>query len=154
MWAKMEGALDSINHAIFYIGRGKQIEPEVPESLSRKLRFMRRAHSRLPELKPLQASADRIVDRVHDLKQRRHDMVHGIATRVPTGDILNVIVLRRDKQAPKGVAIDMKRMTAEDLINLFSQIVEIFELAENHFEAILPVVFAKGEHDEGSGLAD
>ena len=148
LWAKLEGILDATNQAIFHFGGGHTVEPEVPmESLNRKVRFMRRAHSQLPKLAPIKEQAATLLDEVQILKQKRHDIVHGIAKEFPTGDILEVTVSRRDKQAPRGFSLREATFSPPDLQNFSREIIKLLYLAESHFQAVLAAVMPEGTED-------
>ena len=89
-WAKLEGSLDIINDYAFANG-GKAFQDELPQSTSRKLRFMRRCHKELPQLAPLRDRVECLIDRVFQLMQRRHDIIHGIADEFPKDDLMHFV---------------------------------------------------------------
>lgn len=154
IWAKLESALDGINHVAFHLAGGQAIEREVPaESLRRKLEFMRKAHKKLEPLKPLQGEADKLIDRVHDLKQRRHEIIHGAATALPAGGLIELLVSKRDKRHPQGVRLEPKTVSTDELHDLFSQTLGLVEFAGKHFQSVLVAVGGETGEDTNNGVA-
>ena len=81
-WAITEQMLDGWVSIIFHDHGGKNIEPEIPRSLSKKVQFLKTCFKKLPTLAPLQDDALKILQNVKALSDRRHDLVHGAITSV------------------------------------------------------------------------
>lgn len=150
LWAKMEGALDACNDLAFEIG-GNAFEDKLPQALNRKLRFMRKCHNELPELSPLKAAADKLVERAHFLKKRRHDLIHGIALELPAGDIMEFLRL---SHGTEGLSIERITVTNEDLSSFAADAMDLFDLAEDHFVAMANLILVEGKKNQDGGLAD
>lgn len=151
LWAKMEGTIDACNLLVLEFGDGRSIESERPISLKRKLRFLRQCHKRLPVLSTLQNQADELIDRINNSKQRRHDLVHGVALTIPTGDVLEVMTLNPDGANPPGT---FQSFTSNDLRAFYNEVVDIFELAEDHFQAMLSPIMSNSGGDLDGGFSD
>jgi hypothetical protein len=78
-WATVELGLDFANAVTMLHAGGSEIQADLPVSLRPKLRFFRLAHSRLPALAEFSVEGGLLAQRVGDLIETRHDMIHGFA---------------------------------------------------------------------------
>jgi len=85
-WAHIEIVLDASIGIVFQSCGGDQINPELPRTLKGKLSFMRKSLRRLATLKPFQEQGLALMDRISNMKQQRHDVVHGVAASLATSD--------------------------------------------------------------------
>jgi hypothetical protein len=84
-WAYMETVLDYANCVILERAGGTKIQSSLPISLKAKLAFFNRAFERLDELSPFRDRAMTMLLRLHNLKEARHDVVHGtVSDLLPT----------------------------------------------------------------------
>ena len=58
---------------------GCEIEPEVPRGLKQTLSYLRKAFQKLEELQPMRHAVLPMLQKVTDLSERRHLIVHGAA---------------------------------------------------------------------------
>jgi hypothetical protein len=79
-WAFLEMGLDLGNELIMAHAGGDAIQAALPVSLNPKIKFIRKAFQNLPKLEPFRKEALSIVDGVSNLKEQRHDMVHGFTS--------------------------------------------------------------------------
>lgn len=85
-WALFEQSLDFIVLTAHKDLGGSVIEPELPRSYSRKVKFLRRAFSKITVLTPLKSESTEILDRSCELSKARHDLTHGVVTHVQAVD--------------------------------------------------------------------
>ena len=77
-WAYTEMGLDWLIREIHEpLGGQQHIEPDIPISLQRKLRYLRRAFKALPRLSSFQARFHKIADDIQTASVERHDLIHG-----------------------------------------------------------------------------
>jgi len=77
-WAYVEFGLDWMLVHIHHQLEGKeQVEPEIPISLQRKLKYLRKAFRTLPRLASFKDRFEKIADRIRDASDERHDLIHG-----------------------------------------------------------------------------
>lgn len=81
-WAITEQSLDGCVAIIFHDHGGKNIESEIPRSLSKKVEFLKKCFKKLPTLAALQNDALKTLQNVNTMSGRRHDLVHGAITSV------------------------------------------------------------------------
>jgi hypothetical protein len=78
-WAHVEAGLDYIVGTIHDIG-GKNIEPEMPWALVRKIKYIRKCFQRIDALAEFQALGLPLLNRITDASDARHDIIHGSIT--------------------------------------------------------------------------
>ena len=144
-WARLEGSIDVCNDLAFGRG-GNLVEKHLPKSMTRKLRFMRRCHNELPALCGVKDRADALVESINALRQRRNDLIHGVAMSFPTGDFLHTFKLSHGES---GLAAGTASFSNDDLQNLFLEIVRVFNLAEEHVLAVEDAFLAQSPKDQG-----
>jgi hypothetical protein len=76
-WAHIETLLDYGNY--FILGNFETQETQLPVSLKPKIAFFRKHFQAIPELEPYRDRAMVLVERINNLKEARHDVVHGMA---------------------------------------------------------------------------
>jgi hypothetical protein len=74
-FAALETTLDFTVGAIFS-GLDRMGEKEIPRSLDNKLGFLRKALKH-PALGPVREAGNKVLDDVHNIKEERHDAIHG-----------------------------------------------------------------------------
>lgn len=79
-WAHVEQILDMLIAIVFQSCGGDQINPKIPRNLMSKLDFMRKSLRKLDVLQPFQDWGLDLMDRISNMKQQRHDLVHGVIT--------------------------------------------------------------------------
>jgi hypothetical protein len=120
-FAALETTLDFMV-AMTFNGLDRMGEKEIPRSLDRKLSFLRKAfkHS---VLGPIKADADRVFDRVHNVKEERHDAVHGALI----GSGLDIV---RVRYTPERHVTQIKQaLSDKDMEGLALRIRALFEAA-------------------------
>src|SRR5262245_30106645 len=94
-WAQVEIPLDFITGVFFmFAGGTKRFAKRLPRPMDQKISFCRRCLAELPQLAPFREGLTQILDRVEELSDHRHRIIHGIVdnfTPVPTG----VIIIRK-----------------------------------------------------------
>lgn len=75
-WAYLETVIDSLVAVTFHSFGGQSIHPEIPKALSRKLEYLKDC-SKLPALKKHRFAILALKDAVNDMKELRHDVIHG-----------------------------------------------------------------------------
>lgn len=79
-FAVAETSLDVANTVIFNWAEGaREINPEVPNALTQKTTFFRKAHEKLLCLENLRERSEAISEQFISLKEPRHFLIHGIA---------------------------------------------------------------------------
>lgn len=77
-WAMLEQDLDMWIAMIYHgIGGRATIDPQIPISFARKIKFLRRAFWQISALKPYADEARTILDGAKALSKDRNDLVHG-----------------------------------------------------------------------------
>jgi len=88
-WAQVEIPLEFITGVFFeFAGGTKRFAKRLPRALDQKIDFCRRCLAELPQLAPFGEGITLILDRIEELSDHRHRIIHGIAdnfTPVPAG---------------------------------------------------------------------
>jgi len=91
-WAQVEIPLEFITGILFmFAGGTKRLAKRLPRALDQKIQFCRGCLAELPQLRPFREGLTMILDRVEELSEHRHRIVHGIVdnfTPVPLGMII------------------------------------------------------------------
>jgi hypothetical protein len=90
-WAAVELVMDRTNELIIGFAGGSAIGDQVPVSLKPKIAFYRKAHQQLETLAPFSAAGVDLAQRVADMTETRHDMIHGFAVGELTDGKLKVL---------------------------------------------------------------
>ena len=85
-WAHIEQILDMSIAVVFQNCGGNEINPQIPRNLKSKLVFMRKCLRNLDVLGPFQEQGIDLMDRISNMKRRRHDVVHGVITSLAASD--------------------------------------------------------------------
>jgi hypothetical protein len=76
-WAYWECIFDICIFVIYHrTPQGKTIDKKRPMALARKLRYFRKAHASIPELKPYAESAESLANCIEMFSDLRHTIVH------------------------------------------------------------------------------
>lgn len=119
-WALLEMSLDLTNETIMLDGGGSIIQKELPASLNRKVSFFRKACQTIPALAEFREEAERIADVILDLKEKRHDLIHGFAAMC-SDDILSH-QLQRFRYEGQRLGVRNVSYTHHDLMTLSQEI--------------------------------
>jgi hypothetical protein len=84
-WAILELGLDYIIRMLHEDLSGKNIHPDRPWALNKKLEYMRRCFRAIDLLKNYSEKADSFSKSITEEATLRHDMIHGVATNHPEG---------------------------------------------------------------------
>lgn len=76
-WAGVEFAAHFNVHVIFKCYSGGTIEKEVPEQISRKMRYLKKAYRNIPEIAQHAESAEKLIKQTTLLSEQRHFALHG-----------------------------------------------------------------------------
>jgi hypothetical protein len=77
-WAYVEFGLDwLIRHVLHQLDGSKHVEPDMPASLQRKLKYLRKAFRTLPRLATFKDRFEKMADKIRDASDERHDLIHG-----------------------------------------------------------------------------
>jgi hypothetical protein len=94
-WAQVEIPLEFITGVFFeFSGGTNRFAKRLPRALDHKIEFCRHCLGELPQLAPFREGMTIILDRIEELSDHRHRIVHGIVdnfTPVPAG----VIIIRK-----------------------------------------------------------
>ncbi|SHN11869.1 hypothetical protein [Roseibium suaedae] len=93
-WAGVETNLALIVQMIFEHLDGKLIEKDCPQSLSRRLKFLRKASGKLDALSNEKDEIYALTDTLSSESNFRHDIVHGIKTSIGFSDHKSIMVAR------------------------------------------------------------
>ena len=77
-WAHLEFSLDCIVEIIHWGFGGKDIEPEIPRALQRKISYLRAAFKQIPLPPDAAQGYQNLFDQIEAAAQTRHDVIHGI----------------------------------------------------------------------------
>jgi hypothetical protein len=85
-WAFAEQSLDRIVSVIYDQCGGSTITKNTPWSLKPKIDFLRQAFKQFVALQPYAEQGNEILDSLSALSQQRHNLVHGVVTRINLED--------------------------------------------------------------------
>lgn len=117
----------------------KEIEPKIPRSLSKKMRFVRRALGKLDEIKSFQNEGLLILEKMTALIPKRHNVVHGAVTTITaTNGIFQLTTLdyTDDSHIIKDAEFDISQFPklADDLLDLVTLMSGFSISLAKHFE--------------------
>jgi hypothetical protein len=95
-WAVIETALDFCVAIIFHEFDGRNIAPEIPRSLSRKIIFLKKGMNH-DTLSGPRAFALDLLNEIENEKERRHEVVHGAIAGPSGGDSVEMFRVKYDK---------------------------------------------------------
>lgn len=78
-WAHIELTLDVLTLHVHYYRGDQSSETQVPRSLSRKLKYIKKEFKTDDTLKPWEPQAVELCSRISARSSERHDLVHGVA---------------------------------------------------------------------------
>ncbi len=111
-WAHIENAIDNIITLVYVELNGKDIEPEAPIALSRKISFVRKVAKRLDIFSPRKDDILQLMDKVESASQQRHDIIHGIMEKNFEKQEIKITRLLRRENTYRKVSFPM-----DDLIS-------------------------------------
>jgi hypothetical protein len=86
-WGLAEQCLDFII-ALFFKKYGTNLnEKQLQKMLDPKLKFAKKCFSRIPELRGYKTEGYRLISEFDRLGQKRHEIIHGALSHLPTNDI-------------------------------------------------------------------
>lgn len=113
-WAHLEFALDCMVEIMHHGFGGKDIEPEIPRALQRKINYLRAAFKQLSLPEKSTQGYQSLFDAVEAAAQTRHDVIHGIVIeQAEQGGEATMVRALRNK---KGVTKREYKMTTNDLL--------------------------------------
>jgi hypothetical protein len=84
-WAYLETGLDMAMAVIHHqLGGSGAIEPMMPYALQRKIRYLRKAFTKIPELAQWKDEFLAIADEITAASDKRHDLIHGYVQQHPS----------------------------------------------------------------------
>jgi hypothetical protein len=119
--AQVEIPLDFITGVFFTLAGGTK---RLPRPMDRKLSFCRRCLAEIPQLAPFREGMSSILDRVEELSDHRHRIVHGIvdnSTPVPTG----VMIIRKLEYGTLEHRVSEHRTSLREISELTTEIVAL-----------------------------
>jgi hypothetical protein len=133
-WAMLEIGLDKCNHTILHRCGGEAIQADMPRSLSSKISFFKKAHARLALLSPYRVEAAQMAEQVLLLKEKRHDLIHGMArSQLENG----AYVVHRHTYDGATLGQKQSLYTDKEIIQLASDIGTLSEAVINHASALI-----------------
>ncbi len=111
-WAVIETALDFCCAIVFHEFDGRKIEPEIPRSLGVKLKFLKRG-LKDPRLAEVAAYGTDLIQELQNLKDSRHEVVHGALSGNAKEDTVVMLRVRYEKHAHR---TSMHTVTADEVI--------------------------------------
>lgn len=97
-WGHLELGIDGIVEIFYYGFRGKEFEPQIPRTLSRKISFMRAVIKKLPIGEEAISGFMSFLDKVDAASKLRHEIIHGVVIEHAEGSGEAVLVkLTRNK---------------------------------------------------------
>lgn len=126
-FALFEFALNGIIATTYLSLGGNKLEDEIPLSLSRCLRFVRKAARRLPGLLPDRAELLWIVGEASRLARVRHDIVHGYIAEYDesANHLLTFAKITADRKTKQIHEETLRRITAEELVKAGDDVMEL-----------------------------
>lgn len=96
-WGHLEFAIDCMVHILHSRPAAKQIEPEMPRSLQRKISFLRATINQLHLDEQTAQKWLRLLDNIQSAAQKRHDIIHGfvIDQKEQSGEAQFVRLIRK-----------------------------------------------------------
>jgi hypothetical protein len=126
-WGLIDSALAALVKIIHTHFGGQKIERDIPESLSRKIDYLRRSFSRTEALKPIAHMIRPTLTEISKASETRHDIIHGILLSAPeaTQSTQMVRFLRRKRSTHKIFSISTPEILvhAEGARNLGTYVV-------------------------------
>jgi hypothetical protein len=105
-WAYVEFGLDWLIREIHRPLNGSQlVQADVPLSLQRKLKYLRRAFKQIEILASFRERFDKIADQIREASDERHDLIHGFIVS-QQGDKAVMVRLVPGLEKPKLFAVD------------------------------------------------
>jgi hypothetical protein len=93
-WAFVEQNLDMCIAVIYHTAGGKHIDPVLPRSVKRKVRFLKLCFKTIDTLAPFKEQALPMLSEAKTLAHARHTVVHGVLSDYddPTGTVTFVML--------------------------------------------------------------
>ena len=146
-WAQVEIPLDFITGIFFmFAGGTKRLARRLRRPLDQKLTFCRRCLGEVPQLGPFREGLVVTLDRVEQLSDHRHRIIHGLVdtfTPVPPG----VIIIRKIEYGNLEHEFSEHRTSLEEIRELTKDIVALgaatIKVAQwlGRFEGVPPIGF-------------
>lgn len=118
-WAHLEFSLDCIVEIMHYGFGGKDVEPEIPRALQRKIRYLRTMIKQIPLPADAAQGFQNLFDQIEAAAQIRHNVIHGIIIEQAerSGEATMVRAIRRKG----GVSKRQFKMTTKDILRAAGQ---------------------------------
>lgn len=113
-WAHLELGLDGMVEIVHHALGGREIEPEIPRALGRKITYLRAVFKGASLPDDAIASYLSFLDRVETASQTRHDVIHGVVVEYAerSGEASMIRALRHRR----GVTKRQYQMTTVDIL--------------------------------------
>lgn len=129
-WAYVEFGLDWLIREIHEPLGFQATESQVPISLTRKLRYLRKAFRSLDKLATFRDRFEKIADQIRDAADERHDLIHGFIVG-QHGDRALMVRMVPGEKKPKLYPVDsvliLKAAVRADRIQCLQFASEIFK---------------------------
>lgn len=137
-WAMLELGIDFTVAVTFNGLGGDPKHPEIPTSLSHKIRYLRDVCKR-PRIAPWRGQITELADEIDELKEKRHTAIHGVALKRLAEGEFELSRVRSDKLIHRTelhpVSIDdLKRLSWDS----FRVTVKVMHLVEELVAAVGP----------------
>jgi hypothetical protein len=107
-WSYAETALDVYNLLLHVRYGGDQVDPQLPKTgLKRKIDYFRKVHRQSPAAAPLAEKAMPIIERLAQLRDWRHTLIHGLHVGDLFGDEPGLVL--RLRHIPSNIVADHHR---------------------------------------------
>lgn len=112
-WAILEFNLDCSSSLLFEFGGGNEFESQIPLSLKRKLKFLKKVLKKNQALADLTDAATGVYDLILDMSDLRHFVIHGyIASFDPKTKLVTFV---KPENKGKELIFDEKEFSIEKL---------------------------------------
>jgi hypothetical protein len=84
VWGPLELFVDGATLIVFKRFSGNTLEPTIPTSFSKKIKFLKSAFAKLPPLMPLERSTKPVLSEAMKLANERNFLIHGLNLALAT----------------------------------------------------------------------
>lgn len=113
VWAGLEEVLFGVLHYLYHERGGDKLLPEIPEALSRRVRFLKTCSTSLDLLDMQRQRGLALADQITALSDRRHWCIHGVVTNALDRQLGDILEFRRIHR--KTHTSEQEKMTLHDL---------------------------------------
>lgn len=124
--ASIDIMVDGINSLILQKLDGQSLGEPLPQAAARKIAFLVKAYRRLPLLAPYKEDVANLIGRLRWLKDRRHDLVHGVLLNALGTDL---VVQRFLHHEPEGARMRVETYSEIDVLVVIRMALDTFARA-------------------------